>query len=115
MRAVPTIMASMVAPTAAMSSAKASGRLPCIHRNVTSTLLVFCNMKMIRATVASAAAQIPIQVAPVRVRGIRLLRDGGCGSPGVEAAGVDGAGVEGAGVEGAGVAGAGVAGGSTAP
>jgi hypothetical protein len=79
MRAAPTVMATIAAPTAAMNKASASGTVPSIHKKWTSTLPVFCSMNTIRTTKLATAAPIPIQAAPVRVRGTR--RVGGAESP----------------------------------
>jgi hypothetical protein len=60
-----------------MSSARASGTLPSIHRKVTSTLRVFCNKKTMSPTRTAAALQLPIQPAPVRARRTRPPEDVG--------------------------------------
>jgi hypothetical protein len=57
MRAAPNTIARMAEPTLAISSA--NGSVPCIHRKVTSTRRVFCNINTINATRVSAAAQTP--------------------------------------------------------
>src|SRR5690606_6705282 len=68
MRATATIIVSSDAPTPAMSSAMASGRVPCIHRKVTSTLPVFCSRKTMSTVSTAAARQAPNQAALTLVR-----------------------------------------------
>src|SRR4051794_18477556 len=64
----------MAAPTAAISSASASGRLPCSQRKLISVLLVFCAMKTMSTTAPDAVAQMASEAAPVRVWGSRAGR-----------------------------------------
>src|SRR5581483_6789928 len=69
MRAAPTTMTAMAAPTLAISRARARGTLPCSHRKLTSTLRVFCSMKTMSTTRVNAAAHTANQVALILVLG----------------------------------------------
>src|SRR5690242_906765 len=75
MRAVPIAMVRMAAPTAAISCAKARGRVPCQPSKVTSVLRVFCSMKMMSTTRTKAVAHTASHAAPTRVCGTWVTVD----------------------------------------